>query len=749
MPIVLSLGGVVFVVVAFLVPGFLVAELATERVDGTADGAPPSWLDTLLIALTWGMGMVPTFTLFLHLATGWLVSHLTLACVSLANTIIALGFLSLRRNRDGGELGLAPRGHWRALWRDTADGARAHRAELVAALVVGGIYLLRYDNAGSPRFSCLHATGLIASGLSADPRDLLHHMITDAGIGITGVVAASLALFGPLGLRLLFALCGVLLALGGFRIGETIGRHKGWGVFGLLFLSLTPYVLFSQRLDENRISLAFGMGLIPFVVRPPRRWVIAGAFLGLHVAMRHVMAPAALAVALMAWFSRRRWLALAELGTAFILVTIPENLHHYYALHSIFMIEHNTQFPPFPYHIFGRTFYWQGEVNWPLYDHLVRTPHNPFPMYLMWPLQLAGYLGWLLFAVCIVGFVAIWGCSRRQALFWAMWSLPVMTGLSMQENWDYANKMGVMVIVFGSFTAWAVAGMHHVVRRPATGFACVTLLIAIGIGTVRLLADWRVPADERYYLVKASINRESPERVERYARAMTDIGLFPGYRRLASFGPLFSLKKLRAIWPDVIAPHGEIQLTPWGWYPNEPPPRGDAVTVEMNLTELPDDRPLPVRRTDAPADIDLSSGAVRLQSVRVPWDQRPLTVYADKGAAVSAVVIFFDEARSPASPLGSLDFIMDDDRCTIVGVSVGEYRACGQESKARDHGFQQLAQHVRDVKSASPIIRFRLPTGALSVFLITNAAAFRGFQWKSIVESSTVRSGMPLQLIQN
>ncbi len=733
-------GAVAFALVFLGIPGLLVARLALvpgprSSGDALADPAAPV-PDRLLVALVWGFGMVPTFAFFLHLFTFIPVTFATLALSGLLNAGVA-GFCLLRRDRSGS---LAAR----LLPFDRAELAeRGVWPVLGASALVGVAYFLKFDNTGPVEWSCLHESAFIAVGLKGGV-DLLRDSHFDARLGNTGVLSGMMAVFGAMGLRLLYGLIGMLLALGGHAIGRWVGRRAAWGWFGMAFLALNPYVTFIPRLDENLLTLAFATALVPFLARLGSSWLVGGTLFGLVVTMRHCLLPAILAMGAVLVTAPRRMRAIGAFLAAFVVVTIPENLHHLLAMGSLLRFETNNKLPPFPYQFLGFDFQWPGLMNWPFLEQVIRTPHNPFPNFLLWPLNVADHLGLILTALMLLGFVAIWARSRTQALFWLLWSAPVVAGLAVQENWDYANKVGVILIVFGAVAAWVVAGAAFVGRRPVVGLVAVALLaggLHVGIRGVR---DWRVPADPRYYAANPVSTLECPQRVEREAERLTRGSLLPNYGRLAAFGPFLSGRKVTELWRD-IQTYRQVVRHPWGWFPREASRTSDPVTVRLDLRRPLDDRTdlltvveasagLPAEGEVPLLDVLGAPGRIDVRDVRVPWDSRPLVLQLAVGPRNSGVALFFQDPPIERLPSGC--------------------QTCNVEHGYVDMLYGLLGTEVMSappvvVRDVGPILDIRLPAGSVSVALMTNLGAARGILWKAHVTPDGAQVAAPFQLWHN
>jgi hypothetical protein len=708
------------------VPGLLAARAFAPR---GRDADPSSdAIGRVVVGLGWGFAVVPTLAFFLCLATGWRVSWGSLLLASLG----AAALPAARLVRGGA-------------WRDLLPSPARVHADLAAiggalagAAAIGLVYVLKYDTRFAGADSCIYTAAFTATGLRDPGVDLLRTSIENARLGNPGVMAAYLVVYGASGFRVLFGVLGVLLALGGYLVGRAVGGSRGWGLAGLLLLPLNPYVASIPQLDENLLALGLGSTVLPFVVAGTTGWGAAGVFFGLVVLCRHVMLPALPALLLVAWQSPERARGAVRLLAGFVAITFFENLHHALALGSVFQFESLPQYPLLAYRILGLDVSWQGLLNWPIHDTLVRTPHNPFPMLVAWPLHLADTFGTLLFAAMAVGAVTIWRVARRQACFWALWSGVFLAGIVVQESWDHLNKMGLLIVAAGAFVAWTLAGLAWVVRRPRYGVPIVAVFaLALPPGAAQL-RDWRAPADARYQALPAA-SPELPSQLDLDARRATELGLLPDVRRVTAQGTILPgvLPGLR--WELALgAP--DLAPRPWGFVPGTTPDRGPPVTLELDLAADPLKGPVLASTTLAP-DLDLTTGAalVRVEGPAVPWADGPVTLFAGVGPELTAFVLYLgDEPPEAADP------------------APGRARPGKDRSWERRKiwammaGVEPPAEGVgQRLQAPRAVVRVRLPAGAVSFGLEKNLRGGRMLQWRGTVGAAGARLEGPWDLWHN
>lgn len=663
-------------------PGLLVASQMRRGPAGTE----------ALVALGWGAAVVPTLAFFVHLFTGWSMSWPLVAIVGLAHLAVLPRRWPLLRPR-------------RVLARLRSDGPW-----LLACLGVGLLWLLHYDRSHAFNESCIHTTALIATGDVPFDGRLLFEDVQDARLGNTALLSAFAALFGQPGFRLLYGVCGALFALGGGWMARSITGRRGAVWFGLL-LPLNPYVASIPLLDENVLTLAFSLPALPLLLGSGA-WGMGGVLFGIVVAMRHVMILAAPAPLLAALLARDRG-SLLRFAAAFVLTTLPENLHHYFALGSFARFESNGQFPAFTYGSGTSTWTWQGMLGWPL-GELIRTPGNPFPTSLLWPLSLADHWGAVLSALILIGAVAVWR-RPREALFWALWFGPAFAALSVQEAWDVPNKMGVIIILFPAVFAWLLHGVRAAAQRPPV-LATATLWAAAIVFGAPLLRDWRVPPDHaRYQTVFPGERAEQPYRVDSAAVRATDIGWGPDWQRAGPWIAPGLLGEQGGLAVDI-----ERRRRAWGWPPGALPAPGEPVVVEIDLG-APWHGRRDFARLGAPGPVDVDLTAVDelaiVPAAPLPWDPTPAQVWMTQNGGLTVIQLFFSdwEQRHTDRPFVDPD---SEEQCVIFGLMAGIETQCLRWDRATVGGSA---------------LRIRTRAGGLSLVETVNRSAQRMELWRGVV----------------
>jgi len=242
--------------------------------------------------------------------------------------------------------------------------------------------------------------------------------------------------------------------------------------------------------------------------RKPRWWLV-GLVFGLSGGIRNVaiiLAPMFLALM---WKENRRPKEFAKnfalFGLAALVGILPVLIWNEFAYGA--MLVHPSQVPhlqgwrpTFPHSFFGSEFQFNGLLNWPFHDHLVRTPHFSHPTSMLWPLVTVKSLGLVLSALALVGAIVMVARRRFVGLVLLYWYLAYYGLFFFQENWEELKQtfMALHLFPLVAFAAWGLVWIGEQVRawRRWTALAAVVVLLAGGVFVAQLV---RPPQDERWY----------------------------------------------------------------------------------------------------------------------------------------------------------------------------------------------------------------------------------------------------------
>jgi len=379
--------------------------------------------------------------------------------------------------------------------------------------------------------------------------NLLTRRTTGQRYGTTALIVPYAALFRGVGFRMFFALVGFLLASFTFLLAERLLGRTAICLAVAAFASLNPEVIKIIILDENVMSFAVSTVGLYLLLRAPRGNHLALFMLGAAIGIRHINLGLIPAVAYYIWSSMddkpsKRAARLASLLPALVLGLLPCLMHHQAAYGTIFQHEHfvDEAFYYSPHSFLGKEFLHSGLLNFPFFHDVIRTPYNPFPMFLYWPIYIAAHLGLVACALMCMGLV--WLFINERRLFWtlAIWIVPVGCLLAVIEDWVEPNKMGVCLTVFAGPTVLLTCGLRALcdASRWKKNILTLALLVGVLFALVKTIATVDFPPDPRYPSKYPLVRRERPEYLEYDRARFTKGNLFPDFSLAqdhASFDP--------------------------------------------------------------------------------------------------------------------------------------------------------------------------------------------------------------------
>jgi len=300
-------------------------------------------------------------------------------------------------------------------------------------------------------------------------------------------------------LTFLFALLSIRRLLGGFWVP----------LLASLLLVLNPFSLYLDRLNGNVFGMA-AMVLLWFLMTGKRpTWWLVGLLYGITGGIRNeaiIFGPIFLGFLALHSPGTGRFVGRLAVFTAGAAAGIaPVLLWNRFAYGQMLIhpsqVAHLEGFrPTFPHSFGDSEFQFNGLLNVPFHDELVRTPHFAFPTFMTWPLVTVTSLGLVLSAAALVGVFAL---SRRRPLEWvllAYWYGIVALLFAFQENWEELKQTFMALHLF-PLVVFVAAGLRWLEHRRREVYAwlmyaaCLLLLVA----SVLAARHVEVEADERWY----------------------------------------------------------------------------------------------------------------------------------------------------------------------------------------------------------------------------------------------------------
>lgn len=342
----------------------------------------------------------------------------------------------------------------------------------------------------------------------------------DQRLGAAVIASPFYGAFGLFGFRSMHAFAWAITASLVTACAIGTGAPAWVALASGLLVALNPYSLSVNRLNANVVALPALAAILwlLFAAPPAARggwgWGgLIGLLLGVLGGVRNECVLLVPAVAAGIWFQvperDERLRSFAAVALAGLATLAPSLAWQGWAFGRLLI--HASQFegfegfrPTFPHALGPLRFEFNGLLNWPFYEQLVRTPHFPYPTYALLPLVVVRSFGVLGVALVLVGLFVLWRRRPAVALCVTLWVTALWAMLSVQENWEEL-KMTYLVLLFPAAAVAFAEGLRWLSQRTDTvrgslvRLAALTLL-AIGvwlgagaIGTVE------VPADARWW----------------------------------------------------------------------------------------------------------------------------------------------------------------------------------------------------------------------------------------------------------
>lgn len=354
--------------------------------------------------------------------------------------------------------------------------------------------------------------------------------------GGPAIAASLMATVGSFGTPLLHALSLVVASSCVFLVVRGLGCTPAAALVAAALVSLNTivmpvgHIMMSEKVLGTHSSLdaSLSLALVSVLLAltlpkgPDRRFLLAGLVLGALVGVMNTLAVMAVPVAFAA-LARRRPRAPVLLVCGALVTMLPWMFLYQYLCGSpvvnstigclLFCNPEAYRYPTFCDHaiasdsdrlvvhtlpLAGRKVVFDGLLNWPFHDRIVRMPGYPFPMSLIIPLVAVSSFGVLLTAAGLVGAWTLLRHSWRIALAFALWILPLAAILLVQENWDFGKDRFLAPLVAAPAVLVGI-GLDAVMRRPRAGAIELLGAVALVLIALRMCASYHVAPDERWY----------------------------------------------------------------------------------------------------------------------------------------------------------------------------------------------------------------------------------------------------------
>ncbi len=322
-------------------------------------------------------------------------------------------------------------------------------------------------------------------------------------LGPSVLLSPFTSLFGRLGLRLTYAIQGLLLPGVGYALGRAVlgSSWAGWAT--ALLLTFNPWSVEARTFNENFLANLFGALALALLFRRRSAPVLAGLALSLFLMIRHLEVVVVPFVLVWLWQREGRKLGPPlKLLAATLAGLAPCLVYHlfFWLWHEGGLLEAGFDRPIAPHSFFGHAFEYAGLLNFPFIPEPMRSPYQAYPNLYAYALDVASHLGLLLLALLPAGVARLWAWSRLGATLVLAWFLPLLAMVVIQSNWINPNKMGYHATAVVTLILLAVGGVAWLLERARPWWHKLGLVafgLAVPLALVPVLQGVRAPLDQR------------------------------------------------------------------------------------------------------------------------------------------------------------------------------------------------------------------------------------------------------------
>ena len=329
----------------------------------------------------------------------------------------------------------------------------------------------------------------------------------DRCLGASILGAPFFLFFNVAGFRLLFALSGLLIFCLGAILSYSLFKDRWLSLFFCLVLSLNTFILSINFLNPNLIGLAIYCLILCILFKNTTSYALIGLLFGYlcNIGYENILFFPAL-FTFLCYKNHNFCKILLNFLAGFTVSIVPILCWNKYAFGQFFI--HPSQFsgflgyrPVFEHHFIFWTFRFNGLLNFPFYETVVRTPHFAFPVFLYLPLLLLKTFGIILTGLFLYGISSLWKHNQKICIFIVLWFIPFYALLSFGENWEdlktsYILSFFIPMVTFMTCGLRNILDIKHTSAKKLMSYLSINIALLIFVSYCGRL-DF--PADKRWY----------------------------------------------------------------------------------------------------------------------------------------------------------------------------------------------------------------------------------------------------------
>jgi hypothetical protein len=329
----------------------------------------------------------------------------------------------------------------------------------------------------------------------------------DREIGASIVFSIPFLYFSFFGFRLFYCFFAVSFFLLLFYILKEMTASSVLSILFSLILMLNNYTLSIMTLNPNMIGLSLILVIVLALVKSSANfpWFFLGMLYGMLGTTRNLALLFLPALLFRMAFSKKMLVSILLFGIGAFIVVSPVLYWNNFAFGNI--LAHPSQYsgfegyrPVFKHSFLGIGFGFNGLLNFPFYEKIIRTPHYPFPVFIYLPLLIIRIFGLLLVSLIPLGIYGLLKKRKKDAVFLCLFFIPYFAFLLFQENWEVAKTTFFILAIPGMlfFMAFGMVELLKLAYFKRNSLIYIVSFIILALA-VRLVSAHDFPADERWY----------------------------------------------------------------------------------------------------------------------------------------------------------------------------------------------------------------------------------------------------------
>ena len=328
----------------------------------------------------------------------------------------------------------------------------------------------------------------------------------------------------------------------------------------MLFAVLNPYILKVPLLDENIIALTI-VSILIYLCLVDAPGFLQGMICGILISVSDLGIFFIPPLFFAAYFLNKKKAPTYYFVLAFGLVigALPRLMHQFFAFGNFlnfaaYSFAEYKEINEVIKVLFFRVKV-HGLFNYPLYHEIVRSPFNPFPTFLMWPLSLLKHFGALLTAFSILGTVYLFKKEKNLAIFFLLWFLPPYCFISLLENWIDPKKMHVIITLITPLIIFIGYGMASLLKTKRKQTCLIIVILIVFFYTfLNIVSFLDFKSDPRVSKYHRFLNKESNIYLQGSKKSLTSFNLLPDFRLASAYSPVFHKDRIKELFFELIFP---------------------------------------------------------------------------------------------------------------------------------------------------------------------------------------------------